>query len=435
MKTRFLIALSLVLPLWMATESAEGQTPKSAGVVRPVAPRRTITVGADSADVRGLTSAAIQTAVDALRTSEGGTVKIRPGIYDVTAPIRLFSNVSLVGSGPSTVLRKCDGARARFTADADYGELRVAVDDASGFSPGMAVQVFDDGQNDGWDVTTAVITAVEGNLLRLDDYLVRDYRADRGGAVSNACSIVSAVDAENVSVSGLTVDGNRKRNDSMNGCRGGGIYLHKVRHALVENVTVRDFDRDGISWQITEDVTVRGCDVSGCANAGLHPGTGSPGTLIENNDSHDNDQFGLFVCWRVTGGTVRNNRFRDNGGYGVCTGHKDTDLLFEGNEIRGNGIDGVNFREETGANAPHRTVFRNNTVENNGSRGGGCGFSFESPAEGVVLEGNTIHNSPGGPQRAAIRIGPGGLPVTLRNNRISGHPEGDVIHGDGRNDR
>jgi hypothetical protein len=406
----------------------------AASVVRPAITSRTITVGGDTSDVRGMTSAAIQTAVDALRISGGGTVKIRPGLYTVTSPIRLFSNVSLIGSGPATILKKCGGARTRFTVDADYGELHLTVEDPSGFTPGMGVQVFDADQNDGWAVTTAVITKIEGKVLTIDDYLVRDYEADRGGTVSNACSIISAVDAENVTIADLTVDGNRKDNDPLNGCRGGGVYLHKVKRALVEKVTVKDFDRDGISWQITEDVTVRGCDVSGCANAGLHPGTGSPRTLIENNDSHGNDGFGLFVCWRVTDGAVRNNRFHDNNGYGVCTGHKDTDMLFEGNMIFGNGIDGVNFRGETGANAPHRTVFRNNTVENNGRRNGGCGFSFESPAEGVVLEGNTIRNAPGGPQKAAVRIGPNGMPVTLRNNRISGHPEGEVVHGKNPND-
>ena len=409
--------------------SAFGQerTVKPVTVVRPAIAFRTLTVGGDTSEVLGLTSAAIQTAVDALRASGGGTVRIRPGVYAVTAPVRLFSNISLVGSGPSTVLKKCGGARTRLTDDADYGELHVTVEDPSGFAPGMGIQVFDADQNDGWDVTTTVITKIEGNILFIEDYLVRDYVADRGGTVSNACSIISAVDAENITISGLTVDGNRRQNDALNGCRGGGVYLHKVRRALVENVRIVDFDRDGISWQITEDVTVRGCDISGCANAGLHPGTGSPRTLIENNDSHENGGFGLFVCWRVTDGTVRNNRFFDNGGYGVCTGHKDTDLLFEGNTISGNGIDGVNFRGETRPNAPHRTVFRNNVVEGNGRKDGGCGFSFESPADGVVLEGNTIRNAPGGRQKAAICIGPQGKPVTLLNNRISGHPDGDVV--------
>ena len=392
-------------------------------VVTPQNPQRTITVGGGNSDIRGYTSRAIQTAIDALHDLGGGTVKILSGNYEVIAPIRLFSNIALIGSGSATVLKKSKGARTRFIFDAGYGELQLTVEDASGFSPGMGVQIFDSESNDGWDVTTAVITAINGNIIHIDNYLVRDYIAGKDGTISNACSVISAVEAENITIANLTVDGNREDNDALNGCRGGGIYLHKVHDALVENIIVKNFDNDGISWQITEDVTVRNCEISGCANAGLHPGTGSPRTLIEGNFSHDNDRFGLFVCWRVRYGTVRNNRFVHNGQYGISTGHMDTDMLYEKNQISENGIDGVTLRNEIQSNAPHRSIFKNNVVENNGLKNGGYGFSFKSPAEGVILEDNTIQNTRGNTQKAAVFIDKNGIPVILRNNKISGHPE------------
>ena len=396
-------------------------------VVRPQNLGRTITVGGDKADIRGYTSQAIQTAIDALNAQGGGTVKILPGNYEVMAPIKLFSNIALIGSGAVTVLKKSNGVRTHFTVDAGYGELQLTVADASGFSPGMGVQIFDSESNGGWDVTTAVITAINGNIIHIDNYLIRDYIADKEGTVSNACSVISAVEAENVTIADLTVDGNRENNDALNGCRGGGIYLHKVHGALVENVTVKKFNNDGISWQITEDVTVRNCEISGCANAGLHPGTGSPRTLIEGNNSHDNDNYGLFVCWRVRNGIVRNNIFIHNGQNGICTGHMDTDMLFEKNQISDNGRDGINLRNESRSNAPHRSVFKNNLVENNGWKKGGYGFSFNSPAEGVILEGNTIQNTKGNSQKAAVLIDKNGIPVILRNNKISGHPEVETV--------
>jgi hypothetical protein len=395
-------------------------------VVHPLNPEHTLTVGGDKADVRGYTSQAIQTAIDALHTPGGGTVRILPGNYEVIAPVKLFSNITLTGSGSATVLKKSKGARSRFIIDAGYGELQLTVADASGFSPGMGIQIFDSENNNGWDVTTAVITSINGNILYFDNYLIRDYTADKEGTVSNACSVISAVEAENVTISNLIIDGNRETNDALNGCRGGGIYLHKVHGALVENVTVKKFNSDGISWQITEDVTVRNCEISGCANAGLHPGTGSPHTLIEGNNSHDNDNFGLFVCWRVRHGIVRNNLFVHNGQNGICTGHMDTDMLYEKNQISDNGSDGVNLRNESGPNAPHRSVFRNNLVENNGWQNGGYGFSFNSPAEGVIIEDNTIQNTKGNSQKAAVFIDKNGLPVMLRNNKISGHPESEA---------
>jgi len=422
----FLNCLAVVLAAFACVGTAVAQESRKNPIVCPWNPVRTVAVGSDPAGQNPFSSRAIQDALDALRNT-GGVVKLLPGTYDVTAPIRLYSNTALVGSGPSTVLKKCKGVRTRFVVDADYGELFLTVQDPTGFVPGMGVQIYDSDQDGGWDVTTAVITAVENNVLFIDNHLVRDYRSDRNGIVSNACSVVSAVEADHVTIADLTVDGSRESNDALNGCRGGGVYLHKVKNATVANVIVRNFDADGISWQITEDVVVRNCEIAGCANSGLHPGTGSPRTTIEGNDSHHNDRFGLFICWRVQNAVVRNNRFRHNGLNGICTGHKDTDVLFEGNRIHENGGDGANFRGERPSNAPHRNTFRNNTVENNGLKNGGYGFSFESRAENVVLENNTIRNTEGGKQKAAVYVGRNGLPVTLKNNTISGHALGDVM--------
>jgi len=67
-----------------------------------------ITVGGPGADIPGYTSGAIQIALDALKLRGGGTVKLNPGTFDITGPVRLSDNVSLVGSGQGTILRKCD---------------------------------------------------------------------------------------------------------------------------------------------------------------------------------------------------------------------------------------------------------------------------------------------------------------------------------------
>ncbi len=416
------------------TISSEQQTLDSlqsritAFVVHPLIPGRIITVGGSNADIQGFTSTAIQTAINALQQSGGGTIKLMPGNYEITAPVRLYSNMTLSGSGSSTVLKKCKGLRTRFTVDADYGELKITVADVSGFQPGMGIQIFDSENTSAWDVTTAIITAIIDNTIYIDNYLIRDYRADKEGTVSNACSIIAAVEAENVKISDLTIDGSRATNkDGINGCRGGGVYLHKVNHALVKNVILKDFATDGISWQITENIIVQNCEISGCAGAGLHPGTGSPFTLIEGNKSHDNDGYGLFICWRVQKGIVRNNSFYHNGINGISTGHKDSDMLFENNHIYENGSDGVNFRHEIYSNAPHRNVFKNNLVENNGTKKDGYGFSFNSPAEGIILENNTIRNTNNSKQLAAVYLFKNSLPVTMINNTVTGHSRGEII--------
>lgn len=411
------------------TSSVKDKTQKNeiVSVVWSKKPERTITVGGDNGDIRGFSSKDIQTAIEALRNIGGGTVKLQPGNYEVIAPVKLYSNISLVGSGPSTVLKKVKGVKSIMAIDAGYGELQITLADASGFKPGMGIEIFDSKHNDGWDVTTAVITAVNGNTIHFDNYLVRDYSVGDEGIVSSACSLISAVEAENVTVADLTVDGNKELNDSLNGCRGGAIYLHKVHGALVDKVIVRNYASDGISWQITENVTVRNSEIYGCANAGLHPGTGSPGTTIEGNYSHDNGNFGMFVCWRVRHGIVRNNTFVHNGGYGISTGHMDTDILYENNQISDNAIDGVIFRNEIAANAPHRSIFKNNVIENNGWKNGGYGFTFDSPAEGVILENNMIGNTKGSFTKAAVHYTKNGIPVQLTNNKLRNLPNGEMV--------
>lgn len=111
---------------------------KAESVISTSAYRRTgksITVGGDNADIRGYTSQAIQAAVDAVHQRGGGIVKILPGNYAISAPVKLYSNIALVGSGPSTVLKKIKGVRANMAIDAGYGELQITLDDASGFKP------------------------------------------------------------------------------------------------------------------------------------------------------------------------------------------------------------------------------------------------------------------------------------------------------------
>jgi len=396
-------------------------------VVHPIIPATTITVGGRGADITGCTSEAIQTAVDALHKLGGGTVKLFPTGFVINAPVRLYSNISLEGSGPKTLLKKCIGFHSQFAIDADYGELQVTVTDASGFLPGMGVAIYDDDQRSGWALTTARIVAIEGNTIFLDDYLLRDYRADKNGTISNACSVVEAIGADNVKISDLTIDGSLGSNEMIDGCRAGGVYLHKSANALVENVTVRNFNSDGISWQITEHVTVRNCEVYGCANSGLHPGTGSPYSLVEGNRSHDNGGYGLFVCWRVRNGIVRNNIFYNNGRNGICTGHKDTDMLYAGNHIYDNGSDGIHLRGESDLNAPHRSIFSENTIENNGTKEEGYGLSVNCRAEGVVLGNNIIRNTGSGKQIAAVMIRKGALPVKMISNNITGHPKGELV--------
>ena len=166
-------------------------SPKKNGII--------LTVGGEQADVQGFSNMSIQLAVDALPV-EGGTVKLDPGTFELKDGVRLRSNVNLTGSGPETILKRARGFKSRLIDDADYAELKLMVEDASGFEPGMSVQIWDEPQSGCWNVSAATITDIRDNILYIDSYLIRDYSADNDGWVSNAGSGILVKDAENVLV-------------------------------------------------------------------------------------------------------------------------------------------------------------------------------------------------------------------------------------------
>ncbi len=417
--------ISVVLSVWFLPVCLAGSGDSSSD--GPVSVRTSpvvITVGGPGADLPAYTSRAIQLAVDALAVHGGGTVRLGAGTFELSGPVRLASNVTLEGAGEDTILHKSDGNRTRFVVDADYGMLAITVEDSSGFGVGTGIELFDDQHNSAWDVSTAVITAVEGRLLYLDAPTVRDYLAEQNGVVTNAFSPVEAVGVENVRIANLVIDGNRATNDYINGCRGGGIYLHKARNCVVEGVRVQNFHGDSFSWQTTEDITIRNCEASHGGGLGFHPGTGSDRTVMEDCVSHDNDEDGIFLCWRVQNGVFRRNKSYRNKRFGISIGHQDTDNLFVDNAVFENGRHGVFFRDESEQNGGHRNTLRGNVIENNGMLGDPAyGVFIGGTTHDIRLDGNTIRSAGTGHQVAGVYVGARAGTVEMKDNRVVGHPE------------
>ena len=393
------------------------------GLVNVKHAENVITVGGPDADISGFTSEAIQIALDAVSARGGGIVKLNPGTYKIIRPVRLPNNTSLIGSGKTTILQKCDGFKTSFIIDADWGMLKAVVKDVSGFKKGMGIQLYDDEYNQGWDVTTAIITDIIGNVIYFDNNTVHDYLSTLNGVVSNGCSVIEAVGVENVKIADLVVEGNKSTNDYINGCRGGGVYIHKSKNCLVENVKVNEFNGDSFSWQITENITVKGCEVSNGNGLGFHPGTGSDKSIVENCISHHNKGDGIFLCWRVQNGVFRNNTIYANGDNGISIGHKDTDNFFENNHVYENGNHGVFFRDENEQNSGHRNTFANNVIENNGMINESGGFYIGGETHDITITNNTIRSTGKGKQTIAIFIGKKSSNITATGNIITGSKE------------
>ncbi len=154
---------------------------------------------------------------------------------------------------------------------------------------------------------------------------------------------------KNASVERLTIEGNREKAQPLNGCRGAGIYLFECDKVAIRNCTVRDYRGDGISFQVSQNVTVEECLSENHEGLGIHPGSGSQHPVVCRNRSIGNGGDGLFVCWRVKHGLFADNEIRDNKNAGISIGHKDTDNLFRNNTVAQNSLTGILFRNEAEA--------------------------------------------------------------------------------------
>jgi parallel beta helix pectate lyase-like protein len=423
-----LLAASFTLLLLLSAVAC-GPAPEGTAERAP----RTITVAqSGAADVVGTDNVALQKAADLLQP--GDTLAIGEGTYTMDNGVYLPSDVTVRGVAGKTILLKNAGVESMLEDDGDFGETEIFVTEPAKFRPGMGITVFDDVLKSGWDISTTTVTAVDGNRLEIFPRTERDYElANNNARVKNTFPILCAVDAENVVIEDMIVDGNRAENAYIDGCRGGAIYLYRVRNITVRNCVARNYNGDGISFQITEGVKVLNCESHGHSGYGVHPGTGSADALVKNNHLHDNDDIGLFLCWRVKNGEFSDNVMENNGNYGISIGHKDTDNLFVNNKITRNGHSGVFFRRETFKNSGHRNTFRDNIIEDNGNPKTGYGFYIQPLAGDIVIENNRIAETrkEEGTQRYGVYKVTGAGKVTLNNNRMEGNLEREYAEGPG----
>jgi len=374
-------------------------------------PAVNITVGQREADIVGNDNRAIQAAVDYVGQLGGGLVEVMPGTYLLRDSVHMRSKVTLRGAGPTTVLRKAPEAYSLLAADGDFGERAVTVADPTGFEVGFGVHIRSK-KVGAFHTVCATILNKRGNYLTLSRPLNADcMMADDAHAVT-IFPAISADDTEGVRIEDIVVDGNRKENRRIDGCRGGGIFFYQAHGGTIDRCTVRDYAGDGISFQNSHDVQVLNTLIEGCDGAGIHPGSGSQRAVVRGCTSERNDRDGFFFCWRVRNAVVEDNVFRDNGATGISIGHKDTDNLIRHNRIEGNRGGGVHWRDEAEPMAAHNITFEENTVRNNGT----FGLSIEGATNGTVIRGNTIECED--PEGVGVHIGPKAGSIVFESNRI-----------------
>jgi hypothetical protein len=378
-----------------------------------------ITVGQDEGVIRGNDHRALQAAVDYVANLGGGVVRVGPGRYTLRNALFLRNRTRVVGVPGQTVLAACDGAESRLALDGDCNERQVTLADPAAFRSGDGISVQDKKMGGGFGVTTATLLDKAGpDAFRITTPLYYDYMVANGATARLTFPLVAGYQVRDAGVEGLSLDGNREKAQPLNGCRGGGIYLFECERVAIRNCAVRKYNGDGISFQVSAEVTVEDCVVEDCAGLGLHPGSGSSKPVLRRNRSLGNGGDGLFVCWRVKNGLFEENVVEGNRGVGLSIGHKDTDNLFRKNRIAGNAKDGVLFRREDEPMAAHRNVFEENEILDNG---------LESPeavpvrilgrTNDLVFRRNVIGYSKA-TEKPAFKVGPDVKGLTLEANEL-----------------
>lgn len=397
---------------------SERQLPRS--MHSQMAERPRIVVGLSSGDIVGSDNRALQAAVDYVAGLGGGTVEIGPGEFLMRDSLHLRSQVAVIGTPGRTVLRKARAAVSPLGLDGDFGEEQVTLAAPAGFNVGDGIAIWDNNAG-GFHTTVGRITGRRENTFSISMPLNADCLVAQKAQAATVFPVVSGYHLEGVRLANLTIEGNKAENVSLNGCRGGGIFLYRGFGTVISNCVVRNYHGDGISFQQSNDVLVQGCVSEDNAGLGLHPGSGSQRPVIRECVARGNGEDGLFLCWRVRHGLFEKNLLENNGRFGISIGHKDTDNLLSENVVRANHDDGVFFRNETLGMAGHRNRLENNLIENNGARESASGIRVRGETKDLVFKGNIIRDTrapDAQKQTVGIRIEEAAGDIVLDGNTI-----------------
>jgi parallel beta-helix repeat protein len=348
-----------------------------------------VTVGINEGMFRGADHFAIQAAVDYVARHGGGTVQILPGKYILRNAIFLPSFVTLMGSGDETVLEKHASRTVALAEDCDWYSWSVVVEDASSFAVGDGISLSsqrpDAGK--GLQVTLHTITQIEENRLYLDGMPRMNHWLGYEAKVASTHSLIDAQKVAGITIKDIRLKGNSAENEYLNGNGGAAIFMQEGENVHIQNVTIENFNGDGISWQIVHDVCVENCVISNMAVLGLHPGSGSQRPVMRNNKVSNCD-IGIFWCWGVCNGIAENNRITNCKKHGISTGHRDNDNIIRGNTISGSGESGIYFRPERSADhTSNRVLIENNFIN---APAESTGISVARGAEDTIIRNNKI---------------------------------------------
>lgn len=335
----------------------------------------------------------LQRACNALFESGGGTLEIPAGIYAMRNALHLRDGVHVVGES-GTILQKTPSVQSALTHICGFGHFEFRVAEPEKFAVGDGVLVADNNAG-GFYTTAATITARDGDLFFIDRPFAHDYNPGEGGNVTSVFSILDAHNIRGASAKNLILDGNFPREENaLNGCRGGGVFLLGAHEIALENIEVRNFYGDALSFQQCTDISIDNCFLHDNTGGGLHPGSGSVRYFLRDNKIENNGGCGIFYCLRTTHSLCENNTIIGNKSHGISIGERDTDHILRGNTITESGGAGIEFRAPV-VQSGDRVWIENNSLENNNRNGEFAEIFIAHDLRDIAIIGNHIGSTPG----------------------------------------
>lgn len=379
----------------------------------------TITIGQTDGDLIGSDDKVIQAAVDYVANLGGGTVHVLPGIYTMRNSLFPRSGITIRGSGDKTILRKAASVSSKVIREADWFEYCVQVEDPKGFTSGCGLTLSKETKNSEKVRRIFTVTAIEDNVLFLNKVTESDYWMMNGARASTRFSVLHGLNVDEVRIEDIVLDGNRTENEHFSA--DGAVFLQYCNRWNFRNVTARDYNGDGFSFQVCDDIHFENCNSINNADLGFHPGSGSQRPIFKKCTSKGNSQ-GFFWCWGACYGIAEDCTASENLKYGVNFGHRDTDNILRNCVIERNGEIGVLFRKETNEfRTGDRNILENCVIRDNGNAGPGLGVDIQWKTNDITIRNCNFENSSGGPQKTGIRISQEAQRIILEGNEFIGN--------------
>lgn len=399
-------------------------THSDAATNRPIRhPRHLVlTVGQGQGGLAGQDDKVIQAGVEYLHRLGGGVLRILAGTYTLRNAIHLRPHVTLQGEGEATILSKAASVTTPLARDSDWFEYGVQVRDPKGFTPGGGIMLRSRTGPGEWqfEVMRATVTEVRGNILYLDRLTQKDFWTERSATAETLHPLLTGEDVDDVTIADLVLDGGRDRNAHVNGNFSGAVFLQHCDRWRFERVTARDYNGDGFSFQVCDDVVFQDCRATDNADLGFHPGSGSQRPVLRGCTANGNRQ-GLYFCWAVSDGLAEQCTMARNTEYGISIGHRDTDNRIRCCALERNGKVGILFRDEGGEfRGGHRNTIEDCTILDTGDDGPGVGIDIQGRTRDITILGTRLVCSTAGRQRTGIRIGAEAQGIHLEGNTFEG---------------